>query len=100
MDNFSLANWRDPTIAPRMAAGVEALISALPASWNSAHKVIIDTGLAESTARDVIRKALNAGYLTGTGTHVKTVTTRTDGSRKTRYTDTRVLSYVDWPKNH
>lgn len=102
MPNNGVERWRDPGFAPRLSAGVEALIAALPATYNEAIRAITDAGLAKSTATGMIKQAVRAGYLRGSGRHNKI---RVDShnvlgerSVRYRYEDTRTLEYVHWPK--
>lgn len=103
MPNDGIERWRDPKFAPRLSVGVEALIAALPTTYEEAIRVITATGLAESTAKErIVRRGLRAGYLRATGAEIaiRTSVKPVIGKRRHSYKheDTRTLEYVHWPK--
>ncbi len=90
----------DPTVAPRLAAGMQALRAELldrgSLGWEAAVATVLrNSDVAVKTADLMLRKLIMGEFLTKSGEYSRTYNRRT---KKWIVSDTRAVHLVDWPE--
>lgn len=94
-----LLSITDPTMAPRLAPGMQALRAELAArgslSWEAALATVLrNSDMAVKTADGMLRKLILGEFLTKSGEYSRTYNRR---SKRWTVSDTRAVHLIDWP---